>query len=1068
METTDLIEELGYSASPHFLPFEKFGEVPEHAQVFRKAFTHSSVQGVYLLRDDSRPKSSSTPTPVVYVAQAETETEAAAIHKRVWNQNIVPFLIVRTPKGIRLYSGFSYDENLRPAGEREGVLAELIQFHEVSVRLAAFRASAIDDGQLWRTFGEKVNTEGRVDLRLLDNLEALGQWLRAEGVGPRIAHSLIGKLVYLRYLRDRDILSDWRLEKWRLDPEKIFSRSPSLGEIQRLVEHLEGWLNGEIFPLQLSGEGALCKRHVEYAAGVFLGDEALTGQRHLDFKAYDFSNIPIETLSTIYEQFLALEGKSRQKGAYYTPIPLVNFMLAELDDNHPLRPGMRILDPACGSGTFLVQCFRRLIERQRREIGRKLKPTELREILVGQIFGVDSDPDACRVAELSLILTMLDYVDPPDLQGAPTFKLPRLHDTNVFKSDFFDPESCWAVATKGRKYDWIVGNPPWIEATVASEDNGNILRWIAKNKSNWSVTDNQTAEAFAWEATTYLAPGGVVGLLLPAMTLFKNSTAFRRAFFDNMNVLAIVNLANFRRDLFVKRVKGKSEKMEIAVAAIIYRAGERASGDHDTAELADRILVYSPLLVNHESNRPETTENRRRIWSLMVNASEVSIVDRRDVLTGESPPWKVAMWGTFRDNKLLRYVSGRFDKLALLEEKYRLKISEGVQLREKLEPEGLNIDLNAIKKKRSGKQPKPEALDPVPEVVGKKRLLVKMLHDVRDLHAFPADAFDNVQEFEGFIRRRGGKSPLDVLMPPHVIVSAARAFAVYSDDYMVIPPRQIGIAGSPDKAPLLKALALYLSSDFAKHFEFFKSPQWGIREGRSTLDTLRALPTPFLEIDDAALREWCELHRQLVRASEELLRREVQPLFSQEGRETNMRLLTEELNRKVERTLGISETQHWLIHDLVHVKMQLSDGKLGEPAVRSPSNDDLEGYGTMLRDELDAFLDDELGLVHRIQIWNGRVSGVAQVELVKRNGDCAAPVSIHDNEDAVTRELERLRKQHDGLTRQWLYFDRNLFVYDREKTFIFKPSQRLWWTRSQAMSDADEIIAAALAPKGGS
>ena len=73
-----------------------------------------------------------------------------------------------------------------------------------------------------------------------------------------------------------------------------------------------------------------------------MGDDVRSGQLHLDFRAYDFSQIPIETLSTIYEQFLAIEGRSRQEGAYYTPIPLVDFMLAELDSHHPLRKGMRV------------------------------------------------------------------------------------------------------------------------------------------------------------------------------------------------------------------------------------------------------------------------------------------------------------------------------------------------------------------------------------------------------------------------------------------------------------------------------------------------------------------------------------------------------------------------------------------------------------------------------------------------------------------------------------------------------------------------------------------------------
>ena len=95
-------------------------------------------------------------------------------------------------------------------------------------------------------------------------------------------------------------------------------------------------------------------------------------------------------------------------------------------------------------GAFLVQCYRRLIEKERlKRNGEKFRPVELRELLQGHIFGIDRDEDACQVTELSLTLTLLDYVDPPDLTNT-TFKLPKLRGTNVFggaDEDFFNTDS---------------------------------------------------------------------------------------------------------------------------------------------------------------------------------------------------------------------------------------------------------------------------------------------------------------------------------------------------------------------------------------------------------------------------------------------------------------------------------------------------------------------------------------------------------------------------------------------------------------------------------------------------
>lgn len=159
--------------------------------------------------------------------------------------------------------------------------------------------------------------------------------------------------------------------------------------------------------------------------------------------------------------------------------------------------------------------------------------------------------------------------------------------------------------------------------------------------------------------------------------------------------------------------------------------------------------------------------------------------------------------------------------------------------------------------------------------------------------------------------------------------SGARKFAVFSDKFVVVPPRQIGISGSAERTQLLKALALYLSSDFAFYYEFFTSPQMGVREGRSTLDTLKSLPDPFSELSESTLAQWADLHDELVEASRD---EAAGPLFS--GSHGRLEHLRDTLNTKVNELLGLQDWQRWLVHDLVHVRRHLSDGNLGEPRTR--------------------------------------------------------------------------------------------------------------------------------------
>jgi hypothetical protein len=109
MDLSALLDKLSYSRSSAYLPIERADEATEHAHVFRRACRiqedvpeeRVGIRGVYLLREDPNSRTN-TSTPVVYVAEADTVRGADAIHKRVWNQDIVPFLLVRLPEGVRL------------------------------------------------------------------------------------------------------------------------------------------------------------------------------------------------------------------------------------------------------------------------------------------------------------------------------------------------------------------------------------------------------------------------------------------------------------------------------------------------------------------------------------------------------------------------------------------------------------------------------------------------------------------------------------------------------------------------------------------------------------------------------------------------------------------------------------------------------------------------------------------------------------------------------------------------------------------------------------------------------
>ncbi len=488
---------------------------------------------------------------------------------------------------------------------------------------------------------------------------------------------------------------------------------------------------------------------------------------------------------------------------YYTPIPLVNFILDEMEASLPFAKGMRALDPACGSGEFLVQCYRRLIEKELLKRKKKeLRPVELRELLQGHVFGIDRDEDACQVTELSLILTLLDYVEPPDLSNT-NFKLPKLRGSNIFggpANDFFNTGSELHQKMGETRFDWLVGNPPWIEINTEKPrpEDKPVRDWMKANAKKYPTGGNQVAELFARKATEHVDAQARIGLLMPAMTLFKDeSTAFRKAFFARVKVSAVVNFANLAYVLFAGLA-------EVPAAAFFYQNRPDGASAIDDVE---GILTYAPLVANQEPNRPTRFNRKVDTWTITINGSEFREVGIAEAIRGDALTWKLAMWGSYRDRRLLEAVARRFPSLDKEQPARQLTILQGLELRDRAENEKKIL---------------------VEELIDKDELVTDALRSYGRIFRFPKSALQAVTANRAYVRLRSGLSPIEVCRPPHVIVHASRNFALFSDKFIVVPPRQVGIAGSQTQKDFLKVLSVYLSSDFALYQQFFNASQWGI------------------------------------------------------------------------------------------------------------------------------------------------------------------------------------------------------------------------------------------------
>lgn len=266
---------------------------------------------------------------------------------------------------------------------------------------------------------------------------------------------------------------------------------------------------------------------------------SVVSQLYYPDSPYEFSVLPPDILGQVYEQFLGkqislddrgvvrIEYKpevAKAGGVYYTPSHIARYIthhtidpilgaltLEEARGNRGHPP--RILDPACGSGTFLLIAYERLLEwyhgqyaadpgrwasgkappiREDGMGGWRLTTVEKKAILIRHIFGVDLDPRAVEVTKLSLLLKVLEGESQeslesqlalfhqralPDLEGnvkcgnslvEPDFLLHGAgkHMSNAERMEInpFDWRSEFKLAFDDRGFDAVVGNPPWLMA----------------------------------------------------------------------------------------------------------------------------------------------------------------------------------------------------------------------------------------------------------------------------------------------------------------------------------------------------------------------------------------------------------------------------------------------------------------------------------------------------------------------------------------------------------------------------------------------------------------------------
>lgn len=560
-----------------------------------------------------------------------------ALHQAIWNFNESPIAIIVENNVVEIFNGFAIDENkqlLKRLGGNE-TLNDFTYFELVT-------------GKTWEKYNDDISYKNRVDYRLLENIEAVQKLLKEKGLTQTTANALLGKIIFFRYLIDRHVRLNYQ-EKELWSNDDLCNCLSNRNEFIAFIRHIENkdtGFNGDMFRISESEFDTIGQDALNVLIRLLRSDEISTGQQSL-FNIYDFSILPIEFISNMYEKFIGKENQETE-GAYYTPTFLVDYIVSEtigkkLKESNDYN--CKVLDPACGSGIFLVESLRKIIEKyiainEITDTNTDDFRQTLKSIAQENIFGIDKDPSAIQVAIFSVYLTLLDYQKPADIGS---FKFPNLLGTNFICSDTFDLDNKDLKALEDRKlhFDYIIGNPPW-KGSGGDEVARKYIKERKKEERDKKyciqVNNNELAEYFVFRASDFCQKETEVALVIHSMSLYNlNSkdgySPFRQYLLEEFHIKKIFELAAVRKEVFEK-----SNDKAVAPACVLfykYAKGENTNNN----------------VITHIALKPSRFFSMFKVLSVCSNDIQEVQQDR---LKNYDWLWKVLVYGSYLDFNLIK------------------------------------------------------------------------------------------------------------------------------------------------------------------------------------------------------------------------------------------------------------------------------------------------------------------------------------------------------------------------------------------------------------------------------
>jgi type I restriction-modification system DNA methylase subunit len=477
---------------------------------------------------------------------------------------------------------------------------------------SVFSKEAILKGSFDKFAETSKNKKGTLTIGV-DFLDQISQWREtfAKSIASNnpnlkiyeinsIVEKLIERILFLRICEDRS------MERYE-SLKTVVSANSVYSNLVNYFESADAKYDSGIFDLQ--------NDHVTYELRIedSILKKIITGLYYPQCP-YDFSVIGIDLLGNVYEKFLgeiitltpAHKAKVEQKpevkkagGVYYTPKYIVDFIVKNtvgkvIEGKTPQQiESIKILDPACGSGSFLIGAYTYLLnyhlewymrntpEQHKKEIFQYkdkqwlLTTEQKKKILLSNIYGVDLDPQAVEVTKLNLLLKVLENETAESInQQMKLFRekaLPNLHEnikcgnslvnSDIYKTiqlklisnndtrrintfNWHDYETGFgALAELG--FDVVIGNPPYIQIQKLCEFYPEEIKYIQNNYFTAKEKNIDIYLPFIEKGISLLSTNGVLGFICPNRFFNSEYSSNLRKYLEQYNIYKMVNFRHY-------------------------------------------------------------------------------------------------------------------------------------------------------------------------------------------------------------------------------------------------------------------------------------------------------------------------------------------------------------------------------------------------------------------------------------------------------------------------------------------------------------------------------------------